>query len=84
MIGENVLNFHASEDDYYEEWFSDIEDGWIVGLNFRDHVITEFEQNNIDQYILFSERFDAFNWRKYQPTQLFEVIELFMRKRLNP
>jgi len=84
LIGENVLNFHASEDDYYEEWFSDIEDGWIVGLNFRDHVITEFEQNNIDQYILFSERFDAFNWRKYQPIQLFEVINLFMSKRLNP
>ena len=21
MIGENVLNYHASDDSYYEEWF---------------------------------------------------------------
>ena len=30
LIGENVLNFHGSDDCYYEEWFQEIEDGWIV------------------------------------------------------
>src|ERR1700728_3174027 len=41
LIGENVLNFHASDDLYYEEWYEDIkdDDGWIVALNFRDHVV---------------------------------------------
>ncbi len=24
LIGENVLNFHGGDDDYYEEWFDDI------------------------------------------------------------
>ena len=84
LIGENVLNFHAESEDYYEEWFDDIEDGWIVGLNFREHVIREFNDFGIDQYILFSGRFDEINWRKYQPIALFELIQSFMQRRLNP
>ncbi|MEO0405134.1 MAG: hypothetical protein AAF193_09715, partial [Bacteroidota bacterium] len=26
LIGENVLNFHTSDDCYYEEWFDEVED----------------------------------------------------------
>jgi len=48
LIGENVLNFHSSDNDYYQEWFDEIEDGWIVGINFREHVIKEFEDANLD------------------------------------
>src|SRR3954463_4455746 len=44
LIGENVLNFHASDDCYYEEWFQEVEDGWIAAINFLDHVRTEFEK----------------------------------------
>ncbi|MFS8082482.1 MAG: hypothetical protein ACMG51_03445, partial [Ginsengibacter sp.] len=35
IIAENVLNFHSSDDSYYEEWFEDIQEqnGWIVILN---------------------------------------------------
>ena len=43
LIGENVLNFHASDNDYYQEWFDDIEDGWISLVNFQDHVLLEME-----------------------------------------
>jgi hypothetical protein len=53
LIGENIFNFHPLEDDYYQEWFDDIEDGWIVGLNFRDHVIQEFKHARLDYYISF-------------------------------
>lgn len=84
LMGENVLNFHASDDCYYEEWFDELEDGWIVGLNFRHHVVNEFISNGIDQYILFSGRFDQLNWRTYQPVQLFQLIQLAMQQRLNP
>jgi hypothetical protein len=84
LLGENVLNFHASDECYYEEWFDDLDDGWIVGLNFRDHVVKEFSDYSIDQYILFSGKFDEINWRSYQPAQLFKLIESFMNKRLNP
>ena len=30
LIGENVLNFHYSDDCYYEEWFEDVEDRLIA------------------------------------------------------
>ncbi|MEZ5174115.1 MAG: hypothetical protein R2850_11565 [Bacteroidia bacterium] len=83
LIGENVLNMHGESEDYYEEWFDDIEDGWIVGLNFREHVIREFNDYGLDNYIVFGGRFDEINWRRYQPSDLFELIDSFMKKRLN-
>jgi hypothetical protein len=49
VIGENVLNFHHSDDSYYEEWFEDVQDndGWITFINFQDHVLKEFKQANL-------------------------------------
>lgn len=82
LIGENVMNFHSDNADYYEEWFDNIGDGWIVGLNFRDHIVSEFSSANIDYYIAFSEDFNDFNWRGFMPDQLFEKISTTMNKRL--
>jgi len=84
LIGENVLNFHASDDCYYEEWFDELEDGWVIGVLFRDHVVQEFTDFGIDQYILFSSRFDLENWRNFQPQQFFALLQNAMQKRLNP
>lgn len=84
LIGENVLNFHASEDDYYQEWFDELEDGWIVGLNFRRHVMSEFKTARLDYYIAFGGKFDNFRWRSFDPNQLFQVIEIQIQRRLNP
>ncbi len=84
LIGENVLNFHSSDDCYYEEWFDEIEDGWIVALNFRDFVIREFEGANIDYYIAFGRHFNDLNWRKFSPAQLCKNVEMHMMKRLTP
>ena len=84
LIGENVLNFHSSDDNYYQEWFEDLEDGWIVAINFRDFVIREFENANIDYYIAFGKHFNDVNWRKYTPMDLYQVIEKAMSRRLNP
>ena len=50
LIGENVLNFHASDECYYEEWSEELGDGWICMLNFLEHVIDEFRQNGIDKF----------------------------------
>lgn len=82
LIGENILSFHAGDNDYYSEWFDDIEEGWIVGLNFRDHVLEEFVHNQLDYYIAFGGGFDAFNWRSLQPLALFERIEMMVMRRL--
>ncbi len=84
LIGENVLNFHAGDDDYYQEWSEDIEDGWIIGLNFREHVVQEFENANLDYIIAFGGRFNAFAWRAQDPVQLFVALDDLLMKRLNP
>ncbi len=83
LIGENVLNFHSSDDSYYEEWFQDIEDGWIAGINFRPHVIEEFQNNNIDYYINFGGLLDDLNWRNLKPIQLYKKVEEQLTKRLS-
>lgn len=82
VIGENVLNFHASDDSYYEEWFEDVEDGWIVFLNFRDHVLKEFKSSNLDYYFNSGGELNDFEWRKFSPGQAFGNIEKIINKRL--
>jgi hypothetical protein len=83
LIGENVLNFHGSDDCYYEEWFQEITDGWIVALNFREHVLIEFSKYNLDFYMAFGGELNNMNWRTFLPGQLFEKIENTMTRRLN-
>jgi hypothetical protein len=83
LIGESVMNYHSGDDDYYQEWFDEIEDGWIVGLNFREHVINEFTDASIDYYIAFGGQFDTLEWRIFTPKQLFERIQSLIVKRLS-
>ncbi|WP_395809494.1 hypothetical protein [Daejeonella sp.] len=82
LIGENILNFHSSDDCYYEEWFQDVEDGWIAGINFREHVISEFKRNNIDYYINLGGNLDDMAWRNLKPIQLFKNVERELSRRL--
>jgi len=82
LIGENVLNFHYSDDCYYEEWFDEVEDGWIAMVNFHEHVISEFERANIDQYFLMGGELEEIEWRTYLPQQFFDKVESLVSKRL--
>jgi len=75
LIGENVLNFHYSDECYYEEWLDELEDGWVVLLNFHDHVLEEFTNANLDSYLLYGEDFEDLDWRTYLPENLFQNIE---------
>jgi hypothetical protein len=83
LIGENIFNFHYSDDCYYEEWFDDIEDGWIAFLNFRDHVLKEFQSGNIDYYIVLGGKLNEVSWRTATPQQLYERISDMVVKRLS-
>jgi hypothetical protein len=83
LIGENVLNFHGSDDCYYEEWFQDVEDGWIAALNFRPHVMKEMEKYNVDSYLLTGGELDELNWRLFNPLELLLQIEKIVSRRLN-
>ncbi len=83
LIGENVLDFHADTDDYFAEWFDNLDDGWIIGLNFRQHVRDEFQQANIDQYLIFGGNFNDFSWRKFLPVQLFGLLNEWVSHQLH-
>jgi hypothetical protein len=83
LLGENVLNFHGSDDCYYEEWFEEIEDGWIAGVNFNSQVIEEFTNENIDYFINFGGDLSNFNWRNLKPKQVYYHVEEQLQKRLN-
>lgn len=82
LIGENVLNFHSDTSDYYEEWADNTGAGWIVGLNFREHVIREITDTNLDYYIGIGGKFDDFPWRSMLPDQLFRKVDAMITKRL--
>jgi hypothetical protein len=82
LIGENVLNFHHSDDCYYEEWFEEVEDGWIAFLNFRKHVMDEFHKANIDYYIISGGTLNDISWRTDTPQILFEKVEHYVQKRI--
>ena len=82
LIGENVLNYPASDDEYYQEWFEEVEDGWIAFINFRKHVLDEFQRANIDYYIISGGQLNDIAWRTATPLQLFEKVELFVQKRI--
>lgn len=82
LIAENVFNFHFSDDCYYEEWFDDVEDGWIALVNPREHVLEEFEKIGIDQYFVSGGNLNEVSWRKSSPDQLFEKVSSQVLKRI--
>lgn len=82
LIGENVFNFHGSDDAYYEEWFEDVEDGWIAAVNFRDFVLEEMKKYNLDYYLNFGGNLDELNWRTHSPKRLFQLVDQSIQRRL--
>lgn len=82
IIGENVLNFHADEDCYYEEWHEEVteQEGWIVAIQFREHIITEMLTNNLHYYLHFGKVYDQIKWRTLQPLHLLLAIEKLMQQ----
>lgn len=82
LIGENVLNFHGSDDCYYEEWFDEVEEGWIAAVNFRDFVYDEMKNFNVDSYINFGGSLQIDNWRTLKPTHFFKLVDSLIMKRL--
>ena len=82
LIGENVLNFHYSDDCYYEEWFDEVEDGYIALVNFHEHVLREFSEIHIDQYFMLGGELEDVSWRTYNPSQFYKKINQYAFKRL--
>ncbi len=84
LIGENVLNHHPSDEEYYSEWFEEVSDadGWIALLNFREHVRDDLKAANIDRYFLLGGQLDMMDWRTFEPEDLYERVSAQVMKRL--
>jgi hypothetical protein len=77
---DNVLNFHGSDNLYYEEWWDDIKDegGWITILNTLDHVLDEMEKSKLQYYCNIGDQFSDVNWRKKNPVDALDMVEHIM------
>ena len=83
LIGENLFQFHGGEDDYYEEWFDEVEEGWIALVNFHEHVIKEFEKIHLDSYFVMGGELEEEDWRTMQPYDFYMKISNYVQKRLS-
>ena len=84
LIGENILNFHFSDDSYYDEWFDEVSenDGWIALMNAREHVLADMGDASIDRYFVSGGKLNEVKWRTMNPDQLFESVERQVMRRL--
>jgi hypothetical protein len=80
VIGENVLNFHGGDDDYYAEWYEEATDegGWICFFNFQDHVCEELSNYHLYNYICYDEPLNTVNWRKHKPQHIVALTEALL------
>ncbi|WP_421763001.1 hypothetical protein [Ekhidna sp.] len=82
LVGENIMNFHGSDDCYYEEWFEEVEDGWIAGINFGEFIIDEMKNYNIDNYINMSGSLQIEKWRTVPPLRFYQLVDGLIQRRL--
>lgn len=88
ILCDNVLEFHGSDDSYYEEWWDDIKEdnGWIIALNTREHITKEMESMRLQNYMTLGEHLSDIHWRKANPKMAYlEIIKIMnsQTKQLN-
>ena len=81
IVAENVLNFHSSDDSYYEEWHEQLEDdnGWVVLIDMPEQSKYDFKKARLTNYI---ELLEMPQWRTLKPEFIFQLIDSEMMKRL--
>ena len=82
LITEQVLNFHSSDKEYYQEWYDEVSeaDGWIIALNMPEATQYDFKKKKLNYYI---ELMEIPDWRIYKPYHLFKKIDDELKKRLD-
>ncbi|HYG17417.1 MAG TPA: hypothetical protein VD816_00745 [Ohtaekwangia sp.] len=90
LIGENILNFHGSDDSYYEEWLEDIleatsgeSEGWIAAVMFPEFVMQEMKKFHVDHYVNMGEPLQLDEWRTLQPIVVYDVVNQRLQRRLS-
>lgn len=82
LIGENIMNFHGSDDSYYEEWFEEVEDGWIAAVSFPEFIQEEFRKYRVDNYINMGGTLQLDRWRTMHPQAFFILVQGLITRRL--
>ena len=74
LIAENVLNFHSSDDSYYEEWMEQLDDdkGWVVILNMPVQSQYDFKRARLANYLALA---DFPQWRTLKPEIVFQQVD---------
>ena len=82
LIAENVLNFHSSDDSYYEEWYEDAVEagGWMICVNMPEQTQYDFIRARLNNYI---ELINIPHWRTMKPDLLFYQIDNVLMRRLD-
>lgn len=82
LIAENVLNFHSSDDSYYEEWYEEVEEkgGWIVIIDMPAQSQYDFRQARLTNYI---NLFDFPQWRTLKPEVVFQQMDDLLIRRIS-
>ena len=82
LIAENVLNFHSSDDSYYEEWREQLEDegGWVVIVDMPEQSQYDFIRTRLTNYVTM---LDFPQWRTLKPDIVFQQIDYVMMKLLD-
>ncbi len=90
LLGENILNFHGSDDAYYEEWRDEVEDseskektGWIAAVNFPDFIQEEFKKYKIDHHINMGGTLQIDDWRTLHPLRFYQRVDSLVQRKLN-
>lgn len=77
LICENVLNFHGSDDCYYEEWYEEVaeNEGWIALVNTLRHVESEIRDTRLEYFIDVGGPFNDIIWRNTKPKAVVKMID---------
>ena len=81
LIAENVLNFHSSDDSYYEEWQESVADkgGWVVIVDMPIQSQYDFKKARLTNYVAL---LDFPQWRTLKPELVFNQIDDWLIRQL--
>ena len=82
LMAGNVLNFHSSDDSYYEEWKEQLEDngGWVVIIDMPEQSQYDFKRSRLTNYVTL---IDFPQWRTLKPEFVFQQIDSLMSRQLD-
>ena len=82
FIAENVLNFHSSDDSYYEDWHEQLVEngGWVAILDMPAQSQYDFTRARLNNYDLM---IDFPQWRTLKPEIVFEQIDTLIARKIS-